>query len=62
MLNVCKYSIAVTRNLTITNISKIAQIVGVASDHEGEAKLGTEGMVPCTMIHSNFSMRALFVN
>ena len=34
-----------------TNPSEIAQIVSV--DCEGEAEVGTEGMVPCTMILSN---------
>ena len=38
----------------MTNISKIAQILGVAS--EGEAEIGIECMIPCTMIHSNFSI------
>ena len=45
---------SVRRNLAVTDISKIAQTIGVAS--EGEAELGTEGMVPCTMIHCNISM------
>ena len=47
-------------NLAVTNITKIVQIVGVAS--EREAELETEGMDRCTMIHSNFSMWALSQN
>ena len=38
----------------VTNITKMVQVVGVAS--EREAKLETKGMNQCTMIHSNFSM------
>ena len=47
-------------NLAVTNITKIVQIVGVAS--EREAKQETEGMDRYTMIHSNFSMWALSQN
>ena len=39
------------------NITKIVQIVGVAS--EREAELETKGMNRCIMIHYNFSMWAL---
>ena len=39
------------------NITKIVQIIGVAS--ETEAELETKGMDRCTMTHSNFSMWAL---
>ena len=39
-------------NLAAKNISKIVQIVRVASEREDE--LETESMGPCTMTHSNF--------
>ena len=60
-INVIRYHYSTTACLkvsiiyfAITNITKIVQIVGVAS--EREAKLETKGMDQCTMIHSNFSM------
>ena len=47
-------------NLAVTTITKIVQIVGVAS--EREAELETEGMDRCTIIRSNFPMWALSQN